>query len=680
MKSKILNYVDFERANNLLEGFNKATSFVTAILDLDGNILSKSGWRQICTDFHRVNPQMASNCITSDTELAKTDNSSKYHYYKCLNGLVDVSVPIIIRGEHIANLFSGQFFFEEPDISFFKNQAKIYGLDEPTYLEALGKVPVVSKEKVEVTMNFLVDIAKMIIEMTAEKLDQIELYYEIKKSEEALQESQFQLKENMNDLIRSENKYRELYYDNQNKQALMKTLMDSVPDLIFYKDANSVYVGCNAAFEKFAGRNESELIGCTDRDLFTEEQAELFRTMDKEMMKQGKPKKNDEMVIYPDGTEVYLETLKTPYFDNHGNLLGLIGISRDITERKKKEEEIIYLTYHDGLTGLYNRTYFVEKSMQLDNQDQLPLSVIIGDINGLKLINDAFGHREGDKLLIEMAKTLLSCVRAEDIVARIGGDEFCILLPQTDNQVAQLIVERIKNACEQYANRIDKEMIYISISLGYATKCNSQEPIDKVVKTAEELMYRRKLLEYNSLRSSIISSIQTTMYEKSHETEEHTERLADLSKKLGRVMGLSDKEMVELELLSMLHDIGKIGIEDSILTKCTSLTDDEWYEMKKHPEIGYRIAMAAPELKHIAEYILCHHERWDGKGYPQGLSNEEIPILSRIISVVDSYDAMTNDRVYRKAISKEKAKSEILKNAGTQFDPEVVKLFVNKVL
>jgi len=358
----------------------------------------------------------------------------------------------------------------------------------------------------------------------------------------------------------------------------------------------------------------------------------------------------------------------------------LIGISRDITERKKKEDEINYLTHHDGLTGLYNRAYFDEKTNQLKSLEQLPLSVIMGDINGLKLINDALGHKEGDKLLVEVAKILLSCVRPQDIVARIGGDEFGILLPQTDNQTAQAVVEKIKNTCEQYVDRTNKEAYYVSISLGYATKLSSEESLDKVIKSAEEFMYRRKLLEYKSLHSSIMSSIKSTMFEKSHETEEHAERLADLTKELGNILGLCEKEMDELQLLSMLHDIGKIGIEDSILTKSSSLNEDEWREMKKHPEIGYRIVMAAPELKHIAEYILCHHERWDGKGYPQGLSGEEIPILSRIISVVDSYDAMTHDRVYSKAVSIEKAKEEILNNAGTQFDPQIAKLFVNKVI
>ena len=194
MKSKILNYVDFERANALLEGFNKATGFATAILDLDGNILSKSGWRQICTDFHRKNPETAFNCTISDTEIAnKIKEEEKYHFYKCINGLIDVGVPIVIRGEHVANLFSGQFFFEAPNISFFKQRAKIYGFEERAYIETLEKVPVVSKEEVEVAMNFLLNITQMIIELTAEKLDQIDLIEAIRKSEMDLQESQVQL-------------------------------------------------------------------------------------------------------------------------------------------------------------------------------------------------------------------------------------------------------------------------------------------------------------------------------------------------------------------------------------------------------------------------------------------------------------------------------------------------------
>lgn len=482
------------------------------------------------------------------------------------------------------------------------------------------------------------------------------------------------------ELEKSEAKYKELYYEHQNKQKLLKTLINSVPDLIFYKDVNNVYVGCNSAFEKFTGREEKDLIGLTDLDIFDKEMANLFIEMDKEVLKQDKPRINDEMVTYPDGAKVYLETLKTPYSNSDGTVLGLIAISRDITERRKREEENLYLTYHDILTGVYNRTFFEEQRRLLDTEQQMPFSIIVGDINGLKLINDAFGHEEGDKLLVEMAKILRACCRDKDIICRIGGDEFCILLPQTDAQSAKSIVNIIKKKCEDYSNEAGKETYYASISLGYATKLKVEEPFEKVFRVAEEFMYRLKLLEYKSIHSSIISSIKTTMFEKSNETEEHAERLAELSRKLGKALGLDNEELNELELLATLHDIGKIGIDDRILTKPCKLTENEWSEMKKHPEIGYRITSASPELQHISEYILSHHERWDGKGYPQGLSGKNIPLLSRILAIVDSYDAMTQDRVYRKAMTRDAAIEEIMKNAGTQFDPEIARIFIDDVL
>nr|WP_321399258.1 PocR ligand-binding domain-containing protein [uncultured Desulfobacter sp.] len=185
---RILNSIDFKRVNSLLEGFNQTTGFVTAILDLQGNILSKSGWRRICTDFHRIHPETAKKCKISDTVLAnKMSQGEKYHFYKCLNGLVDVAVPIVIKGEHVANLFSGQFFFEKPDPAFFKAQAAEYGFDENSYLTAFEEVPIVSKQKVRAAMGFLLDMTEMISEITFQRMEQIELN-EQRKQVEAEQE------------------------------------------------------------------------------------------------------------------------------------------------------------------------------------------------------------------------------------------------------------------------------------------------------------------------------------------------------------------------------------------------------------------------------------------------------------------------------------------------------------
>lgn len=480
------------------------------------------------------------------------------------------------------------------------------------------------------------------------------------------------------ELIESNKLFKGLYIEYDKKQAVLKSLINSIPDLIFYKDINSLYLGCNKAFEDFVGKPESEVIGSSDFNLFDKEMAEFFIRMDKEMLRISQSRRNEEWVKYPCGRKAILETLKTPFYDSEGNIIGLIGISRDISERKIREEEILYLSHHDLLTGLYNRTYLQEEKKRVNVK--LPLSVIMGDINGLKLINDSFGHAQGDKHIIEISKILKACCRSEDIIARTGGDEFTILLPGTDGKIVKSIVDEIYKVCEERLNQIDNQNHFTNIALGYATKNEIDESLEKIIQAAEDFMYRQKLFEYKSLHSSFLTSIKRTMFEKSNETEEHAERMAQLSKKLGQTLELSAQQLVELELLSTLHDIGKISVDKNILTKTENLTQEDWHEIKKHPEVGYRIAKSSPELTHIAGFILSHHERWDGQGYPQGLVGEEIPLLSRIIAIVDAYDAMTQDRSYRKAITKQKALEEILKNAGTQFDPEIAKIFANSMI
>lgn len=350
----------------------------------------------------------------------------------------------------------------------------------------------------------------------------------------------------------------------------------------------------------------------------------------------------------------------------------ILTILNDITDRKAAEEEIKYLSFHDKLTGLYNRAYFETELKRLDTEGQIPLSLILGDVNGLKLINDVLGHREGDKLLVEVANIMRQICRKDDLIARWGGDEFIVALPRCDGATAGMVFERLKNA----AQHINNLPIETSLSVGLAIKNSPDQDIRDIIKEAEDKMYRHKLLEDKSNRSSFLVSLERTLWTRSHETREHCQRMQNMALKMGRAIKLSSSELDDLNLLAALHDIGKIAIPNSILDKPGKLTNEEWETIKKHPEIGYRIALSSPEMAPIAEGILHHHERWDGTGYPLGLKGEEIPLASRIIALVDACDVMMNGRPYQPANTREEVRFEIERCAGSQFEPGLAATFV----
>jgi diguanylate cyclase (GGDEF)-like protein/PAS domain S-box-containing protein len=469
-----------------------------------------------------------------------------------------------------------------------------------------------------------------------------------------------------------EEKRRELELENQ--KNILRTIIDSLPEAIFYKNKDSKYIGCNKNFNDYYKEfGVNDVIGKTDLEIYpNKEIAENFIKIDKEIMNSKKAKYIEGVTLDHNGNRVIEESFKAPVINEKGEVWGIVGLARNITTQKNLEDRLRYLSYNDTLTGLYNRTYFEEKIEELNSGEHLPLGIIMGDVNGLKLVNDSLGHLEGDRLLKSIASVLNKTCGDKGFVFRWGGDEFMILLPNCNEYDCENMIEKIRNECKKN----EYNYIELSIALGEVVKYSTEEDIYKCIKEVEDRVYRQKLLEHSSVRSSMMNSLKKSLEAKNMETEEHTERVESYALEIGKRYGFKSSQMDELMIIARLHDIGKIAIEEDILLKPGPLTTNEFNIMKTHAEKGFRIINASNEIMNVAKCVLTHHEKWDGSGYPLGIGGEEIPLMARIIAIADSYDVMTNDRVYKKAMSKEEAIKELRRCAGTQFDPKLVDLFL----
>ena len=371
-----------------------------------------------------------------------------------------------------------------------------------------------------------------------------------------------------------------------------------------------------------------------------------------------------------------IEKTTAPILNIQQESIGAVIVIRNITERYKKQQEIEYLSMHDFLTNLHNRRYFVQELEKLDREIFYPLGLVMIDVNGLKLFNDAYGHDIGDLALVKVASILSRVFNEGEVVARIGGDEFAVILHNTTGDY----IETKKAEVHELLSGVHIENVGLTVAIGYEIKRESTENTEEILRIAENYMYRNKLSEGHSFRNHAIKAILKTLTDKYEAERIHSFKVSDYVVQIGEALGMKRDDIKELELAGLYHDIGKISVPDAILDKPGRLTDEEYEKIKLHTEVGYQILKAADEYSNLAEYALSHHERWDGKGYPRGLKEKAIPLFSRIIAVADSYEAMTADRVYRSRLSTQEAVNEIKKCAGSQFDPKIAKVFVEKVL
>lgn len=576
------------------------------------------------------------------------------------------------------------------------------------------------------------------------------------------------------------------------------SLFDSTSDLVFLKDLNGIYVECNKGFAELNGLPKEEIIGKNDFELYDEPTAKLYIEDDHRIINNEKSSHFEAWISFPDGRPVFYSTLKSPYRDEEGNVIGILSISRDSTEKKRLEDKLVEreaylasvlntthdgfylidfegyildvnkascellgyteeeligshiskidsviesqehinnlikeiktnskvfetshkkkngniidiemsasvlngdypylvcfvrditekknklkyiqrLSYHDFLTGLYNKRFMDIHVKRMDEESNLPITMIVLDMDNLKVTNDSFGHKVGDNLIKEVAKTIKSCFRQDELIGRVGGDEFLIALPNVGDKEAKKIITRIKNAIKSI--KIDSTVV--SISAGYAVKNHINEDIYEVQIQADNMMYMDKIGHLDVRNREIVNSYMEKIYNKSPLERLHTDNVVELSKRLGEKLNLNKEQMEDLLMAAKYHDIGKVSIEERVLNKKGSLNNEEYDEIRKHSETGYRILKSMEEFYGISKIVLHHHAKWDGSGYPLGIRGDEIPFLSRIIGITEAYDDMINPRGHKKEKSIEEAKEELLRCSGSQFDPEIVEVFINGVI
>lgn len=457
-----------------------------------------------------------------------------------------------------------------------------------------------------------------------------------------------------------------------NQKAYFQQLFENSPDGIAILDIEDRVVNVNRSFEKLFQFSVEEIKGSFINEVVVSENPSKETFLNYGNISAGEVIQEESIKRRKDRSIINVSMLAYSIFIDN-KIEGTYVIYRDITERKNTEEQLKYLSLHDSLTGLYNRTYFQQELHRLEEGRYNTIGIVICDVDGLKFVNDILGHDYGDAMLIAAANVIKDSFRGNDMVARIGGDEFAILLPNSDNIAVENASHRVQHNVANY-NALNPR-IPLSISIGFASG-EELNDLNCLCKLADNNMYRDKLFRSPNARNAIMQTLIKALEERDHINNGHAKRMKVLVKALAEAVGLPDHCIKNLDLLAQFHDIGKVGINEQILFKQEALTFEEAVEIQRHCEIGSRISRSSSYMASIADLIYKHHEWWNGNGYPLGLKGEEIPLDCRILAIADAYDAMTNGRPYRDALSSKEALAVLKNSSGIQFDPCLVSLFI----
>jgi two-component system cell cycle response regulator len=371
-------------------------------------------------------------------------------------------------------------------------------------------------------------------------------------------------------------------------------------------------------------------------------------------------------------------------------------LATHLSRANRVVEQLSDAARRDALTGLLNRRGF-EELFEVELERALrsgeSLTLIVGDLDWFKEVNDRYGHQAGDRVLERVAQIVNVAKRRIDTAARIGGEEIAVLAPNTDQHAAYILAERLRR---EVRDTFAGEPFDLTISLGLANFPLHGTGADDLIRAADQALYAAKelgrdrsvvysaemaerLLEIqagaSSEQTSTVLSLAEVIDIRDAGTAAHSQTVGSYAEAIARELGLSEEAVERVRFGGIVHDVGKIAVPDSILRKPGWLEPDDWDQMRRHPEIGARILRGA-DLPDIGSWILAHHERPDGQGYPYGLAGEQIPLEARILAVADAYEAMTSDRVYRPALPPSEAREELRRCAGSQFDPAIVAAFL----